>query len=83
MGRLAADIGQTIPFSCQDWAATKAPYRFLSNNKVEEQNILESHFQATRNRFEATDGSILVLPDTTEFSYQRKAGHKIGFTRRL
>ena len=24
-------VGQTIPFACQDWANTKAAYRFLSN----------------------------------------------------
>lgn len=34
-------LGQTIPLACQDWANTKAAYRFLSNDKVSEQEILE------------------------------------------
>ena len=29
-------IGKTIPFACQDWANTKAAYRFLSNENVSE-----------------------------------------------
>ena len=27
-------IGETVPFACQDWANTKAAYRFLSNDRV-------------------------------------------------
>ena len=30
-------IGGTIPFACQDWANTKAAYRFLSNDRVTEE----------------------------------------------
>jgi hypothetical protein len=33
-------MGQTIPFACQDWASTKAAYRFLSNDRVSEYDIL-------------------------------------------
>ena len=29
--RLGSDIGQSIPMVCQDWANTKAAYRFFSN----------------------------------------------------
>lgn len=29
------NIGSTIPFACQDWAGTKAAYRFLSNPHVD------------------------------------------------
>ena len=29
-------MGESIPFACQDWANTKAAYRFLANDRVEE-----------------------------------------------
>lgn len=46
--RLGASIGSPIPLACQDWANTKAAYRFLANPKVEEGDILGGHFAATR-----------------------------------
>ena len=49
-------------------ASTKAAYRFFSNERVDEKEILSGHFQATRDRFHATDGLVLVLHDTTTFS---------------
>ena len=42
-------IGDSLPFACQDWASTKAAYRFLSNERVDEADILES-FRSCRNR---------------------------------
>ena len=79
--RMSKGIGNTIPLACQDWACTKAAYRFFSNGRVDEGAILGGHFQATRDRFTATDGPILVLQDTTEFSYQREKPKLIGKTR--
>ena len=49
-------IGQAIRFACQDWANTKAAYRFFCNDRVDEEAILSSHFQATHERFAATSG---------------------------
>ena len=65
-------MGQSIPLVCQDWANTKAAYRFFSNDRVSEADILAGHFQSTRDRMAATDGLVLVLHDTTEFTYQRE-----------
>lgn len=67
----------------QDWCNTKAAYRFLSNSKVTEQDILTGHFEATRNRFAATIGPVLVLQDTTEFSYKREKPELIGSTHKV
>jgi hypothetical protein len=78
VGQLAAKLGQPIPLACQDWTNTKAAYRFLSNGRVDEAAILAGHFQATRERFAATDGPILILHDTTEFSYTRESKEAIG-----
>src|SRR3954452_20252968 len=82
LGKLLKDLGQriggTLPAACQDWAATKAAYRFLSNPRVDEGVILAGHFAATRARFDATSGPILVLHDTSEFSFRRERPEAIG-----
>lgn len=82
VGQLAGRLGQTIPLACQDWSNTKAAYRFLSNGRVNEMAILAGHFQATRDRLAATDGPILMLHDTTEFSYTRESKQAIGILYR-
>lgn len=80
--RMEGAMGASIPLACQDWANTKAAYRFFSNDRVGEEEILAGHFQATRGRFAATAGPILVLQDTTEFTFQRERPERIGFTGR-
>src|SRR5262245_11847319 len=74
-------MGESIPFACQDWANTKAAYRFFANDRVEEYEILSGHFAATRARYNACGGTILLIQDTTEFSYQRVAPHFVGITK--
>lgn len=81
--QLSEGTGESIPMACQDWANTKAAYRFFANTRVNESDILAGHFQATRDRFAATDGTVLVLQDTSEFSYQREKPELIGFTRKI
>ena len=63
--QLSDGLGGSIPLVCQDWASTKAAYRFLSNQRVTEAEILAGHFQSTRERFAATEEMVLVLHDTT------------------
>src|SRR6516162_3090140 len=76
-------MGESIPLVCQDWANTKAAYRFFSNDRVREADILSGHFQSTRDRLAAADGLVLVLHDTTEFTYQRERPELIGITQRI
>jgi hypothetical protein len=85
LGQLSEQIGGSIPFACQDWAATKAAYRFLSNPRVDEGKILAGHFLCTRQRFAATaaDSPVLMLHDTTEFSYQRENPEAIGVLKKM
>ena len=71
-------VGGTVPMACQDWAATKAAYRFFDNPRVDEGAILGGHFAATAGRFAATAGPVLVLHDTSEFSFQRDAPEGVG-----
>lgn len=83
LGQLGEKIGATLPSACQDWAATKAAYRFFSNPRVDESIILAGHFAATKSRMAAAKGPILILHDTTEFSFQRERPEAIGKTRVL
>jgi hypothetical protein len=76
-------MGESIPYACQDWANTKAAYRFLSNARVDEEDILSGHFAATRTRCDAFDGPILLLQDTTEFSFQRANVSAVGVTKSI
>jgi hypothetical protein len=78
--QLSSSPGDSIPLVCQDWANTKAAYRFLDNDRVSEAEILGGHFQATRDRAAVTSGPILVLHDTTEFTYKRDDIEAIGKT---
>jgi hypothetical protein len=81
--RMAGAIGASLPLACQDWANTKAAYRFFSNDRVSEAQILAGHVQATRDRFAATDGPVLVIQDTTEFTFQREHAEAVGITNRV
>lgn len=78
MEQLAEGVGKSIPFACQDWANTKAAYRFFSNKQIGEAEILEGHFQATRSRVPRDKTPILVLHDTTEFIYHRTDKESVG-----
>jgi hypothetical protein len=83
VAQIGSAMGQSIPLVCQDWANTKAAYRFFSNDRVSEADILAGHFQSTRDRTVATDGPVLVLHDTTEFTYQRENTDAIGITKSI
>jgi hypothetical protein len=79
LGQLSEQIDGSIPFACQDWAGTKAAYRFLSNKRISEVEIIAGHFFCTRERTAANHATaVLVLHDTTEFIYRREEPHAIG-----
>src|SRR5215213_2879891 len=48
LARMSGAVDEPIPLVCQDWAGTKAAYRFLSNEAVSEAEILRGHFEASR-----------------------------------
>jgi len=76
-------VGAPTPWACQDWANTKAAYRFFDNDRIDEAQILSGHFAATRERFQAARSSpVLVLHDTTEFIYHREDPESIGLVHR-
>jgi len=81
LAQVGGAMGQSIPFACQDWSNAKAAYRFLSNDRVSEADILAGHFESTRGRAGSSKGLIFVLHDTTEFTYEREAPGAIGITK--
>ena len=38
--QMGGGMGESIPLACQDWANTKAAYRFFANERVSEGDIL-------------------------------------------
>jgi hypothetical protein len=66
LAQVGGAMGQSIPLVCQDWAKTKATYRFFSNDRVNEADILAGHFLSIRDRMANHDGleSVAVSRDT-------------------
>ncbi|WP_029314481.1 IS4 family transposase [Acidiphilium angustum] len=81
LGRIGGAVGETIPRACQDWAHTKGAYRFFSNDRVNEADIMVGHFAATRERMAATEDLAFILHDTTEFTFKREDQSAIGLTK--
>ena len=42
---VAGAVGESLPMACQDWANTKAAYRFFDNDRVSEGTILGAIFR--------------------------------------
>ena len=62
----------------QDWENTKGAYRFFSNERVSEEEILAGHFQSTRERALVQSDPVVVLHDTTEFIFKREDIDSLG-----
>jgi hypothetical protein len=58
--RMEGAIGASLPLACQDWANTKAAYRFFSNDRVSEAQILAGHCRGDCQDFRV--GASLVRP---------------------
>ena len=82
--QLPGRVGGTIPWACQDWENSKAAYRFVGNDRIGETNILADHFASTHERFAASSGfPVLVLHDTTEFSYRNEDARPIKVLKKF
>lgn len=82
--QLSCKVGAATPWVCQDWANTKAAYRFFGNDRISEANILAGHFASTRERFTTASGfPMLILHDTTEFSYRHEDTASIGILMKI
>jgi len=82
--QLSARTGAATQWACQGWANTKAAYRFFGNGQISEANILAGHFASTREGFvDSGGGQVLVLHDTTEFSYRHEDTEPIGILKKI
>jgi len=59
---------EPINQACEDWADTKAAYRFFDNAKVSPQKILAPHVQRTVKRMQSHP-VVLAVQDTTFLNY--------------
>lgn len=59
---------ESINQACEDWADTKAAYRFFDNPKVSPDQILAPHYQRTVKRMELHP-LVLAVQDTTFLNY--------------
>lgn len=82
MTSIDSNQGKTLPQACGSWSEAKATYRFLSNERVDESEILSGHFLNTAERIRATNGPVLILHDTTEFTYHRDNPDDIGLIQK-
>jgi len=68
---------KSIPQAFGDWANTKACYRFLNNQKVTRNKLIEPHYSQTIKRCNSAD-KVLLIQDTTTLSFGTHEGKK-GF----
>jgi transposase-like protein/DDE family transposase len=66
---LGKDPSVSLPCSF-DSAGLEGAYRFFSNQRVTPDAVLANHYAATRARCEAAGNDILIVHDTTTFSYR-------------
>lgn len=85
--QLADQPTASIPAACNGYAETAAAYRFFDNEKVEFENVLQPHIEATVQRM-AEHSVVILAQDTTEINLTRPekqvtgAGPLDGGTRR-
>lgn len=74
LSRLSERFAQSpispINQACNDWAETKAAYRFFRNEKIPYQEITKSHIAATKERCRAYS-TVLAIQDTTYYNYSQ------------
>ena len=67
-GALEQQSTEPINQACEDWADTKAAYRFFDNEKVSAEKILAPHYQQTVKRMKS-HALVLAAQDTTFLNY--------------
>jgi hypothetical protein len=77
MERFAADPMASVPKACQGWGEIMGAYRFFDNDSVEWRDILEPHWQRTRERM-AAQPVVLCLQDTTELDFNGQGAIGLG-----
>ena len=68
---------QSIPSAMEQWAHTKATYRFFANDKIQSTNMFFAHQEQTMNRCQK-EKTILVAQDTTTMNLSNKKISGLG-----
>ena len=78
---LAERLGQkpaaSIPGACENWAEIVAAYRFLRNEAVNWDDVMNAHGKASQARIRER-GAVLCRQDTTELDYNGQAMQGLG-----
>ena len=62
-----------LPQTLTDWASLKAGYRFVNNQNVIHEKVIEIEQQATLHRIKANEGDVvLAVQDTTSFNFANR-----------
>jgi hypothetical protein len=75
--RLAESPSASIPQACRGWAEMRAAYRFLAQDKLDWQDMLQPHWDASAQRMREHP-VVLCLQDTTELDFEGKATRGLG-----
>src|SRR5574344_1550372 len=75
--RLAAKPTASIPNACSNWTETIAAYRFLNNDRLSWEDVMQPHWQASVQRM-AAHPLVLCLQDTTELDYNGQQMQGLG-----
>ena len=77
---LAAFPGASFPVALGDGAALEAAYRFLSNEAIDAEQLLEPHCRETLARC-ADRKDLIVAHDTTDFAFRGEKRSGLGRMR--
>lgn len=78
---LSENPQESIPAACQGWSETQAVYRFLDNDKVGLDELLEGHKAATIERI-SQQPCVLLPQDTTFLDYGKEEAVGLGTMKR-
>lgn len=68
---LSSAPDSSIPQAFKSWGETLAAYRFFGQDKVNPEQIIAAHREATLNRIQQ-ESLILIVQDTTEINYSHR-----------
>jgi hypothetical protein len=71
--QFSPDPSRSIPKATEHWSQAKAAYRFMENERVTREKVLEPHYRATVERLGSLT-SILAIQDSTFLNYTHHPG---------
>ena len=77
LNQLAGKPTASIPAACGGYAEMMGAYRFFNNKKVDFENVLQPHIEATTRRI-AEHPVVILAQDTTEIDLSRPAQQVVG-----